>query len=1370
VLRQKYYFYDGDISVGYDEYNFSNFKIKNENIIILGGYSSSDSKDYLFLMDYTNSSSIETKKMIYLDEGYWYYNAANYFDGKVNYIILYDRKANKLYVYNLDGQKLGEVNIASDYGTIYPYIIRDHYIYASTNNYLLVFDLQNIQAPELIAQKKYNDYYSSPKFFSLNNNLFVLHDNEIVCYDISNPVAPELKYQQSTLADFGYNTKYIGNLTATKVLFYNSDNNKLFILDFTDDTPRIVWDMTGDFSPNSIRILNESTIVLFDNKASKLEILDLKAYDRDFDTIPDYVDSYPDDDTQWFIDNDSDGLIDLIETSPCDMLYEGSLFDPDFYYLVPPDDVQAEQSYTLEGLWLEGNGDVFDLLNYNGTSATLFVNNWYWDTPYSYSTGVIKPFEGITSYDNNPFNPGDNNSFEEVITYHFSQLPEASVVQSITLVPNSTNVINTVTKFENANEITPQITYTDSFGEEYIVNPDLSRWLHLHADDNPTLIYDLKFAVQELIPDGTDEPSFIISLYKPQDEGDEPLYLGSYVLELNKEDNIPLYLPEGDYYIQINPKNIEWVEFDFSLIPKLTVFNYDVENVKTVETTVIVPKQGRYQLALYANQKVKSANLYKRGIIDAEHSVISIQPEQFSYLNDFILDAGMYKLVTEYEGEATGNIKLIAKPMDYDTEEESNNNIFNLNQLSHNKVSGVLSPDDIDYFAIEMSGTVTVDLTFDGLVSGDKIKFKLYSPTGALFKSKPYYAEEGTSEGKMSVDLAISDSGIYPFSIELIRTANSTSSVSYFATLNDGAKGIKKTSNTLELTTPFLSQITSGNVIVYQGNDEVKEESIGNAIILAGVSDDQADPLFESFQKLTEKAYQTFLFRGFSDKNIYYIDAVQEHDIDKDGIDDSIVDATSLSTDTLINAINLAKSENTSQPLYIFLAAHGGIGVMKLGKDSILYASKLKETIADFITTTKRPVYLILEACHSGSFKDYFADLENVVLIYSSESNELSFLDPETGASFTYFLLQNILGGHTIAEGIENAKQGLENIKPPQMYQTPGYLTSNEAYLDNLVGMRIATASMETVKIVDYSGKDSEEVVDISSATPLLSLKLEAGTAIEQIGVFVLPPSITLNDDDFETPDFSPYYIDLKYNEDVYDPAYVGQPDVSLNGEYKLVYVVKDVDGNIISAMGTMMVQGGEDYETPEDDGGSSTDIENATNQNEATVVFALYKGWNLMNIPLQPENNDVNVLLSELEYVSAWKWENNNWAVLLKDADTQAYAASKGFAILSTLNAGEGFWLNMQEDATLHITGTEASNSDISFVQGWNLVGLKVNEEKSIEDVVPDGAISAWKWENNNWAVWLPDQETLQEYAASKGFTILQFIKPEQGFWVNVK
>jgi len=168
------------------------------------------------------------------------------------------------------------------------------------------------------------------------------------------------------------------------------------------------------------------------------------------------------------------------------------------------------------------------------------------------------------------------------------------------------------------------------------------------------------------------------------------------------------------------------------------------------------------------------------------------------------------------------------------------------------------------------------------------------------------------------------------------------------------------------------------------------------------------------------------------------------------------------------------------------------------------------------------------------------------------------------------------------------------------------------------------------------------------------------------------------------------------------------------------------------------------------------------------TKTISLVKGWNLINTPVQPDDSSAETVLNGLDYVSAWKWVNGKWAVLLKDQDTQEYASSKGFQVLSTINAGEGFWLNMNSAGSLTITGNAPSTSNLYFVQGWNLVGLKTDAEKNITDIVPDNAISAWKWQNGNWAVWLPDSAQLQEYASSKGFDILEKVSATDGFWIN--
>jgi len=66
--------------------------------------------------------------------------------------------------------------------------------------------------------------------------------------------------------------------------------------------------------------------------------------------------------------------------------------------------------------------------------------------------------------------------------------------------------------------------------------------------------------------------------------------------------------------------------------------------------------------------------------------------------------------------------------------------------------------------------------------------------------------------------------------------------------------------------------------------------------------------------------------------------------------------------------------------------------------------------------------------------------------------------------------------------------------------------------------------------------------------------------------------------------------------------------------------------------------------------------------------------------------------------------------------------------------------------------------------------LGLKTCQSKDITELISDNAekiISLWKWQDNNWAVYLPNQDT-KKYADSKGFGVIDSINVGEGFWVN--
>lgn len=176
-------------------------------------------------------------------------------------------------------------------------------------------------------------------------------------------------------------------------------------------------------------------------------------------------------------------------------------------------------------------------------------------------------------------------------------------------------------------------------------------------------------------------------------------------------------------------------------------------------------------------------------------------------------------------------------------------------------------------------------------------------------------------------------------------------------------------------------------------------------------------------------------------------------------------------------------------------------------------------------------------------------------------------------------------------------------------------------------------------------------------------------------------------------------------------------------------------------------------------------------------VELPLNTSWNLVS-SLFGVNTD-GAFGDSTTYASIWKWIGTSWAVYLPaDADGgAAYAASKGFELLSTIQPGEGFWVNVNsaEPPTVSMSGELMADTSLAIAKDWNLLGLKSDQPlfiANLNDGEKSVIISIWKWTNGTWEVCLP-ADTIdggQAYANSKGFNLLDRIYPGEGFWVNAK
>lgn len=177
------------------------------------------------------------------------------------------------------------------------------------------------------------------------------------------------------------------------------------------------------------------------------------------------------------------------------------------------------------------------------------------------------------------------------------------------------------------------------------------------------------------------------------------------------------------------------------------------------------------------------------------------------------------------------------------------------------------------------------------------------------------------------------------------------------------------------------------------------------------------------------------------------------------------------------------------------------------------------------------------------------------------------------------------------------------------------------------------------------------------------------------------------------------------------------------------------------------------------------------------TMHLDFHQGWNLAGMSLVPGENGVDTLFSPLaeSIHSIWSWKDGLWAVSLpaqSEQEASAYIQEKGFQALETINLGDGFWVNAQTNATLTVNGSLPSTTVPNTHPGWNLLSLPGDSVQTASEVVQACAgsvFSLWKWEKNNWTVFLPGQEDKGlAYAQSKGFGLIQTIEPGQGIWVN--
>lgn len=175
-----------------------------------------------------------------------------------------------------------------------------------------------------------------------------------------------------------------------------------------------------------------------------------------------------------------------------------------------------------------------------------------------------------------------------------------------------------------------------------------------------------------------------------------------------------------------------------------------------------------------------------------------------------------------------------------------------------------------------------------------------------------------------------------------------------------------------------------------------------------------------------------------------------------------------------------------------------------------------------------------------------------------------------------------------------------------------------------------------------------------------------------------------------------------------------------------------------------------------------SANITVTTKASICTIDIPLYEGWNLISIPIRTADNSVENILSSIagKYISIWSY-NNGWNFSIFNKSLKSENEIK------IIEAGLGYWIKMLSDSMLTITGKTFANTSINLNVGWNLIGCKNMEPKSIDFVIQpisEQVTSIWGYDNQ--------RKQWQQYIVNGSSKIhsLKTMEPGKGYWLNVK
>ena len=334
-------------------------------------------------------------------------------------------------------------------------------------------------------------------------------------------------------------------------------------------------------------------------------------------------------------------------------------------------------------------------------------------------------------------------------------------------------------------------------------------------------------------------------------------------------------------------------------------------------------------------------------------------------------------------------------------------------------------------------------------------------------------------------------------------------------------------------------------------------EEMDKAIIVLGGGSEEVNPNWSRFHTTANHVYHTLLQRRLTDNDIFYLSPSLKAD--------RIVDATTSALQLERAITNWAAARvGTATPLWIYLLSHN------IGTDFLLE----KQAAAEITLTAKEldywlqqlpvgtPIYIVIEACYSGSFIPVLAKPGRVI-ITSTQSDKQAYI--WRTSSFSRIFFNHIRSNQSLAAAFEKTEQ---QMAASQIHsdQNPQFDADGNAVSNQLGDYR----ALKNIYLPDdlVSLADPPRVFDLTATPNPLSGGLTAavlsarvpGTQSLQVDGTIIPPDfnpsqqfsnwLELDTFDFKDPDG--------------DRVFVGSYGKFLKqGQYTVLVDASDAEGNV---------------------------------------------------------------------------------------------------------------------------------------------------------------------------------------------------------------